>query len=247
MRFLGVIPARYASTRLEGKPLKDICGHPMIEWVYKRCLESNLDDVIVATDDEKIFKVVKHFGGKVMMTSPNHLNGTSRLAEVSKQIKDYDVVINIQGDEPLIEAEMIDQIIRAFQQEDIQMCTLKHRLMDWEDIENPNHVKVVTDEKDYALYFSRSVIPYPRNKETAKYFKHIGIYGYTRNFLLEYATMQNSLLESTESLEQLRVLEKGYQIKVLETKHESFGVDTKEDLEKIKNYIQKRGITIEKN
>src|SRR3712207_2169770 len=126
MKFLGVIPARYASTRLEGKPLKDICGHSMIEWVYKRCLKSKLDAVIVATDDERIFQEVKKFGGEVIMTSREHLNGTSRLAEVCKTMTDYDVVINIQGDEPLIEKEMIDTIINAFQQEALTMCTLKH-------------------------------------------------------------------------------------------------------------------------
>lgn len=245
MKFLGVIPARYASTRLEGKPLKDICGHSMIEWVYKRSLQSKLDEVIVATDDERIFQEVERFGGKVFMTSKEHENGTSRLAEVCKTMTDYDVVINIQGDEPLIEAEMIDSIVEAFQKESLVMCTLKHKLTKWEDIENPNQVKVVCNEKDYALYFSRSVIPYPRKENKDLYFKHIGIYGYTRKFVLEYASMQTSSLEASESLEQLRVLEKGYAIKVLETKHQSLGVDTLEDLTKVCNYIRERGISLE--
>src|SRR3712207_2706504 len=185
MKFLGVIPARYASTRLEGKPLKDICGHSMIEWVYRRCQNTKLDDVIVATDDERIFQEVKKFGGKVLMTSSNHPNGTSRIAEVCQKIKDYDVIVNVQGDEPLIEVEMINTIIEAFQKEDLCMCTLKHKLQTWDDIENPNHVKVITDKKDYALYFSRSVLPYPRKKNLDLYYKHIGIYGYTRDFVLE--------------------------------------------------------------
>lgn len=245
MKFLGIIPARYASTRLEGKPLKDICGHSLIEWVYKRCLKSKLDEVIVATDDERIFQEVKRFGGKVMMTAKNHINGTSRLAEVCRMMSDYDVVMNIQGDEPLIEVEMINSIIEAFQKEKLVMCTLKHKLRNWEDIENPNQVKVVTSQKNYALYFSRSVIPYPRKKNIDLYFKHIGIYGYTRDFVLEYARMESTVLEDSESLEQLRVLEKGYAIKVLETKHQSFGVDTMEDLQKVRNYICERGISLE--
>lgn len=245
MKFLGVIPARYASTRLEGKPLKDICGHSMIEWVYRRCKNTKLDDVIVATDDERIFREVERFGGKVIMTSTEHSNGTSRIAEVCQKITDYDVIINIQGDEPLIEADMIDMIVDAFQQEELCMCTLKHKLDSWEDIENPNQVKVVTDKNDYALYFSRSILPYPRKENIDLYYKHIGIYGYTRNFVLEYAAMASTPLENSESLEQLRVLENGYRIKVLETSHQSVGVDTQEDLEKVCKWIEERGITIE--
>lgn len=245
MKFLGIIPARYASTRLEGKPLKDICGHSLIEWVYKRCLKSKLDEIIVATDDERIFQEVTRFGGKAMMTSKNHINGTSRLAEVCKTMTEYDVIINVQGDEPLVEAEMIDTIIEAFQKETLVMCTLKHKLTNWEDIENPNQVKVVTNQKEYALYFSRSVIPYPRVENMDLYFKHIGIYGYTREFVLEYAGLESTALENAESLEQLRVLEKGYAIKVLETKHQSLGVDTVEDLEKIRDHICERGILLE--
>ncbi|MGL5051209.1 MAG: 3-deoxy-manno-octulosonate cytidylyltransferase, partial [Fusobacteriaceae bacterium] len=184
MRFLGVIPARYASTRLEAKPLKDIEGHSMIEWVYKRTLKSNLDKVVVATDDIRIKEEVERFGGVAIMTSENHLNGTSRIAEVCEKISDYDVIINIQGDEPLIEPEMINSLINAFKEEkELVMGTLKHRLDSMEDIENPNVVKVVTDKKDYALYFSRSVVPYPRNLNKENYFKHVGIYGYKKEFV----------------------------------------------------------------
>ncbi|MGL5058192.1 MAG: 3-deoxy-manno-octulosonate cytidylyltransferase, partial [Fusobacteriaceae bacterium] len=206
MRFLGVIPARYASTRLEAKPLKDIEGHSMIEWVYKRTLKSNLDKVVVATDDIRIKEEVERFGGVAIMTSENHLNGTSRIAEVCEKISDYDVIINIQGDEPLIEPEMINSLINAFKEEkELVMGTLKHRLDSMEDIENPNVVKVVTDKKDYALYFSRSVVPYPRNLNKENYFKHVGIYGYKKEFVKMYSEMEPTDLEISESLEQLRV------------------------------------------
>ncbi|HEY4532558.1 MAG TPA: 3-deoxy-manno-octulosonate cytidylyltransferase, partial [Fusobacterium sp.] len=213
----------------------------------RRCQNTKLDDIIVATDDDRIFKEVEAFGGKVMMTSQKHPNGTSRIAEVCQKMTEYDVIINIQGDEPLIEAEMIDMIIEAFQKENLCMCTLKHKLQTWEEVENPNQVKVVTDKNDYALYFSRSVLPYPRKKNLALYYKHIGIYGYTREFVSEYASMEPTDLETSESLEQLRVLENGYKIKVLETSHQSIGVDTQEDLEKVCQWIQERGITIENN
>ncbi len=158
MKFLGVIPSRYASTRLEGKPLRDICGHTMIEWVYKRTKLSNLDEVVVATDDERIYKEVERFGGKAILTSKEHENGTSRIAEVCTKYEDYDVIVNVQGDEPLIEPEMINSIINSFKEDDtISMSTLKYKIDTMEEIENPNYVKVITDKKGYALYFSRSV------------------------------------------------------------------------------------------
>ncbi len=245
MKFLGVIPARYESTRLPRKPLKDISGHTMIEWVYKRAMKSNLDRVVVATDSQEVFDVVKDFGGDVIMTDTNHLNGTSRIAEVCDKITDYDVVINIQGDEPLIEADMINSLIEVFKQEnDLKMATLKHKLNKKEDIENPNFVKVITDKKDYAIYFSRSVIPYPRNENLDIYFKHVGIYGYKREFVLEYSKLESTPLENSESLEQLRVLENGYRIKVLETPYEIIGVDTAEELERVRKYILEKGIKI---
>ena len=203
MKFLGVIPSRYASTRLEGKPLKDICGHTMIEWVYKRTKLSNLDEVVVATDDERIYKEVERFGGKAILTSKEHENGTSRIAEVCAKYEDYDVIVNVQGDEPLIEPEMINSIINSFKEDDtISMSTLKYKIDTMEDIENPNYVKVITDKKGYALYFSRSVIPYPRKLDIQNYYKHVGIYGYKRDFVVEYAKMELSTpLELSESLE----------------------------------------------
>lgn len=245
MKFLGVIPARYESSRLPKKPLKDICGYPMIEWVYKRALKSNLDKVIVATDSKEVYEAVKKFGGDVILTREDHLNGTSRIAEVCEKITDFDVIINIQGDEPLIEKDMINSLIDSFKVEkDLKMSTLKHKLHSWEDIENPNFVKVVTDKNDYAIYFSRSVIPYPRNKNIGNYFKHVGIYGYKRDFVLDYFKMESTPLENSESLEQLRVLENGYKIKVLETNFEVIGVDTQEELEKVRLHIKNNNISI---
>ena len=246
MKFLGVIPSRYASTRLEGKPLKDICGHTMVEWVYKRALKSKLDGVVVATDDERIVDEVKSFGGNVILTRKDHINGTSRIAEVCETYTDYDVIVNIQGDEPLIEPDMINSIIDSFVEDNtIPMSTLKYKLTDMAEIENPNAVKVVTDKNDFAIYFSRSVIPYPRNLNMDNYYKHVGIYGYKRDFVMEYAKMTSTPLELSESLEQLRVLENGYKIKVLETPYKIIGVDTQEELERVREYITKNGLVID--
>lgn len=246
MKFLGVIPSRYASTRLEGKPLKDICGHTMVEWVYKRALKSKLDGVVVATDDERIVDEVKSFGGNVILTRKDHINGTSRIAEVCETYSDYDVIVNIQGDEPLIEPDMINSIIDSFIEDNtIPMSTLKYKLTDMAEIENPNAVKVVTDKNDFAIYFSRSVIPYPRNLNIDNYYKHVGIYGYKRDFVMEYAKMASTPLELSESLEQLRVLENGYKIKVLETPYKIIGVDTQEELERVREYITKNGLVID--
>lgn len=245
MKFLGVIPARYASTRLQGKPLKDIEGHPMIEWVYKRAASSSLDKVVVATDDERIFDAVTAFGGEAVMTSTDHPNGTSRIVEVAVKYQDFDVIINVQGDEPLIEGEMIDSLIEPFRENpDLVMATLKHKMNTYEEVENPNNVKVITDHKDYAIYFSRSPIPYPRTLDMNNYYKHVGIYGYKRDFVIEYSKMEPTSLEVSESLEQLRVLENGYKIKVLETPHKVIGVDTSDDLEKVKNIIRIRNLTV---
>lgn len=246
MKFLGVIPSRYASTRLEGKPLKDICGHTMIEWVYKRAKFSNLDEVVVATDDERIYNEVERFGGKAILTRKDHENGTSRIAEVCEKYRDYDVIVNVQGDEPLIEPDMINSIIDSFKEDDtISMSTLKYKLDTMEDIENPNYVKVITDKKGYAIYFSRSVIPYPRKLDIQNYYKHVGIYGYKRDFVVEYAKMEPTPLELSESLEQLRALENGYRIKVMETPYKILGVDTQEELEKVREYIEKNGLKLD--
>lgn len=247
MKILGIIPSRYASTRFEGKPLKKIFGKTMIEWVYKRAKQSNLDDLVVATDDERIYDEVINFGGKAVMTSKNHENGTSRIIEVIKneEYKNFDFVINIQGDEPLIDIDSINLLANNYKEENSEIVTLKKELKDKKDIENPNIVKVITDFNDNAIYFSRSIIPYNRdNNENVKYYKHIGIYGYTTNFLLNLKNLKNGKLEKIESLEQLKFIENGYKIKVLETTSNVIGVDTPEDLEIVKKYIQENGIEL---
>lgn len=233
MKVLCVIPARYASTRLPGKPLALIAGKPMIQHVYERACRALLpEEVIVATDNELVAEAVLAFGGKAVMTSPDHPSGTDRLAEVALNYPNVDVIVNVQGDEPMIPPEVIDKLAQAFEEdEDVQMATLK-TLMPEEDYANPNAVKVVTDQSGNALYFSRSLLPYPRKAtEDFKVYKHVGIYAYRRNFLLKYAALEPTPLEQIESLEQLRVLENGYRIKVLESKFQGIGIDTVEDLE----------------
>ena len=245
MKFLGVIPARYGSSRFEGKPLELIHGKTMIEWVYKRTLLSNLDKVVVATDDERIEKAVKGFGGEVIMTSKNHETGTDRIAEVAEKYFDFDVIINVQGDEPLIESSMINSLMEPFENEpNLKMATLKYKLNSMEDVDNTNIVKVVTDKNDYALYFSRSPIPFPRNLNKDNYYKHIGVYAYKRDFVLEFSKMPQTNLEKSESLEQLRVLENGDKIKVIETTHKVLGVDTPEDLVKVIQYVKENNIEL---
>lgn len=245
MKFLGVIPARYGSSRFEGKPLELIHGKPMIEWVYKRSLKSDLDKVVVATDHEGIKAAVESFGGEVIMTSKNHETGTDRIAEVAGAYEDYDVIINIQGDEPLIEAHMINLLIEPFKSEkDLKMATLKHKMSNMDEVDNTNNVKVITDKNDYAIYFSRSPIPFPRKMDLDNYYKHVGIYGYKRDFVIEFASMPQTGLELSESLEQLRVLENGYKIKVIETKDKIIGVDTPEDLNNVIKYITDNKINL---
>lgn len=241
MKVLCVIPARYASTRLPGKPLSMIAGKPMIQHVYERACQAQLpNEVVVATDNELVEKVVLDFGGKAVMTSPDHPSGTDRLAEVALMYPDVDVIVNVQGDEPMIPPEVIDRLAEAFNGDtDLNMATMKV-VMDEEDYENPAAVKVVTDQQGYALYFSRSLMPYPRNKpEGFKVFKHVGIYAYRRNFLLKYAALAPTPLEKAESLEQLRALENGYKIKVLESDFQGIGVDTPEDLAAVNALFEK--------
>lgn len=247
MKILGVIPSRYASTRFEGKPLKDINGHVMIEWVYKRAKEANLDELVVATDDKRIYDEVLNFGGKAVMTSVKHENGTQRIIEVIniEEYKKYDFVINIQGDEPLIDIKSINLLANNYRAEKSEIVTLKKELHDMKDVENPNIVKVITDFNDNAIYFSRSVIPYDRDKKVVpKYFKHIGIYGYTTKFLNELNNLKDGILEKIESLEQLRFIENGYKIKVLKTDSNVIGVDTQEDLENVIKYIKENKIKL---
>ena len=235
MRILCVIPARYASTRLPGKPLRDIAGKPMICRVYDRAAKARtLSGVIVATDDERILRAVEEHGGRAMMTAREHPTGTDRLAEVAAAYPDMELIINVQGDEPLIEPALIDELGRAFEgDEALQMATVMTPMETMEEQKNPNNVKVVTDRKGYALYFSRSLLPYPRNGTECPVYKHIGIYAYRREFLLAYAKMAPTPLERTESLEQLRALENGYRIKCVVSDARFVGVDTEEDLAKV--------------
>lgn len=235
MKILCVIPARYASTRLPGKPLADIAGKPMIQRVYERAALAKLpESVVVATDDERVFAAVTKSGGQAVMTSPNHTTGTDRLAEVAAAYPDIDVIVNVQGDEPLIEPQLIDELAAVFADDDsVAMATVKTELTEKQEQLNPNNVKVVTDLNGFALYFSRSLLPYPRNSGGVKVYKHIGIYAYRRDFLLKYAGLAPTPLEQAESLEQLRALENGYKIKVITSQAQFVGVDTPEDLARV--------------
>lgn len=236
MRVTGIIPSRYASTRFPGKPLADIGGKTMIRRVYEQASQSKLlSEVIVATDDERIFKEVESFGGKVVMTSTEHKNGTERCAEVAAKI-DADVIINIQGDEPFIEPVQIDLLADCFNEVDTQIATLIRKI-DWDDeLRNPSRIKVVLNKKNEAMYFSRSIIPNPISKQhfdELEFYLHIGIYGFRKEVLMELVKLPPTPLEGTESLEQLRWLENSYRIKCKETSHISISIDTPQDLENL--------------
>jgi 3-deoxy-manno-octulosonate cytidylyltransferase (CMP-KDO synthetase) len=248
-----VIPARYGSTRFEGKPLADILGKPMIQYVYEGVHQSKLiDEVIVATDDQRITEAVKSFGGKAVMTSPTHFTGTDRVAEVAKKLKS-EIIVNAQGDEPLIKGDIIDKAIRPLLTDDtLQLSTLMTRIEEVRDWLNPHIVKVVVDQKNFALYFSRSPIPFPRDLQIGRLesnpfgtnrplpkrvFKHIGVYVFRRNFLLHFSKMKVTPLEKLEKLEQLRALENGYRIKVTPVNYEPLCVDTPEDIQKVEAFL----------
>lgn len=237
MKVVAIIPARLKSTRLPNKPLADINGKPMIQHVYERVSKADLDDVIVACDDLEIFDFVRSFGGNVVMTSVNHINGSSRIAEVAGNIE-ADVILNVQGDEPLINKELINRVIEGVSDSNCVMATLKQKIIHMDEIKDPNCVKVITDCFHNAIYFSRFPVPYLRDNQVHEYYKHIGIYAYKKKFLLKYVNMKPSELELAESLEQLRVLENGYKIKVLETFTNLIGVDTQADLEKVREILR---------
>lgn len=234
---VAVLPSRYQSSRFPGKPLAMIAGKTMIQRVYEQVRQADsISRVIVATDDERIYSAVKQFQGEAIMTG-NCSCGTERVFEA---IKDYpcDIVINVQGDEPLIKPEMINELIAAFSDDNAAMVTLCKEITETADMNNPNIVKVVRDKNDDALYFSRYPIPFNRDERSdVKYFKHIGIYGYKKDFLKVYVQMERTSLEMAENLEQLRVLESGYKIKVKETTYDSIGVDTPEDILKIEKNL----------
>ncbi len=240
MNILGIIPARYASTRFPGKPLVDIAGKSMIQRVYEQAKKCNsLSEVIVATDDDRIFNHVNTFGGVAVMSLPRHQSGTDRCAEVALQHPQYDVIINIQGDEPYIDPEQITKVASCFTSTEVQLSTLIKKIETLEELNNPNSPKVIINHQSEAIYFSRTPLPYLRGYEPQEwlkhftYFKHIGIYGYRADVLQELTKLAISSLEKAESLEQLRWIENGYRIKVAETELETHAIDVPEDLEKL--------------
>ncbi len=248
MKFIGIIPARYASTRFPAKPLAMLGGKTVIERVYRQ-VEGVLDHVVVATDDERILKAVKAFGGEAVMTSVDHKSGTDRVHEAfAKAGKGYDVVVNIQGDEPFIHAQQLESIRQCFADSTIDIATLVKPFTPndgFEALENVNSPKVVVNNKMEALYFSRSIIPFTRGKEKEEwlkghtYYKHIGLYAYRANVLKEITSLPQSSLEIAESLEQLRWLENGYKIKVGISEIETIGIDTPEDLQRAEEFLLK--------
>lgn len=240
MKAACIIPSRYASTRLPGKPLRLIAGKTLVHRVYERaCLAKVPETVIVATDHEEIEKEVKSFGGHVVMTSVNHPTGTDRLAEVAAKLPQYDIIVNVQGDEPLIDPDVIDRLAQdLMDHEDLDMATVATPLRK-DEYEDPSAVKVVVNQKGEALYFSRSLIPFPRHEFSVPPLKHVGIYAYRRDFLLVYAKMEQTPLEKTESLEQLRALEMGYKIGVIPVETEDIGIDTEADLKKANEYFER--------
>lgn len=241
-RIIGIIPARWASTRLEGKALADIAGKPMIQHVYERARQATLiERLIVATDDERIACTVEAFGGEARMTRADHTCGTDRIAEVTADL-DADIIVNIQGDEPLIDPTNIDAAITPLASDlTIHMGTLRTRVHSQEELDDPSVVKVVTDQHNLALYFSRYPIPFIRDAgHHVIHYRHIGLYVYRRDFLLQFANLPPTPLEKAESLEQLRALEHGYRIIVSEVAHAATGIDTPEQLAEVRRFLEKQ-------
>ena len=246
MKFIGIIPARYASTRFPGKPLAMLGGRTVIQRVYEQ-VAAVLEEAYVATDDERIFKAVEEFGGRVVMTRQDHKSGTDRIEEAAEKIgTQADVIINIQGDEPFIQKSQIETLKSLFENSDTQIGTLGKKFESIEAATNPNSPKIVTDKNGFALYFSRSVIPYIRGKEQTEwlqhfpFLKHLGLYAYRRDVLRQITQLPQSPLELAESLEQLRWLENGYRIRVGLTDVETVGIDTPEDLRRAEEFLKMR-------
>ena len=232
----GIIPVRYLSQRFPGKPLVPILGKVMIQRVYERaCQAKLLNQVIIATDDERILRASKKFGALAYMTSSHHRSGTERIAEVAEKI-DTPIIINIQGDEPLLEGKMLDDLVIALQDDSIPMASLMAKVTDLIILQDSNTVKVVVDKNGYALYFSRSPLPF---QPPDYFFQHLGIYGYQRNFLLNFRNWPTSRLEKVEKLEQLRVIENGYRIKMIETPFPTLSVDVPQDIIKVEEFLKK--------
>jgi len=246
MQITAVIPCRYASKRLEGKPLIPILGKPIIQWVYERAGQvALLNDVVVATDDERICACVKGFGGQVLMTSANHRSGSDRAAEAAGVLglKDEDIVINIQGDQPALDSRSLPEVVAPLRDDpELVMATLIRRMTDPAEMRNPNDVKCVFDKDSFALYFSRSLIPFGREASPSmEVYKHVGIYAYRKRFLDRFNSLPTGRLEAIEKLEQLRVLEHGYSIKVAETAYDSKAVDTPEDIGAVEAFLRAEG------
>ena len=246
MKFIGLIPARYGSSRFPGKPLALLAGKPVIQHVYEQA-NKVLDAVFVATDDERIYNKVLAFGGKAVMTSTEHHSGTDRIEEAFEKIGgDFDVVVNIQGDEPFIAQSQIETLCHCFDDDHTQIATLGKPFTDIEAVENPNAPKIVVDNRGYAMYFSRSIIPFIRGVdkqnwlESYPFLKHLGIYAYRKDVLREITKLPQSSLELAESLEQLRWLQNGYRVKVGITNVETVGIDTPEDLQRAEDFIRNR-------
>ncbi|PKL82975.1 MAG: 3-deoxy-manno-octulosonate cytidylyltransferase [Ignavibacteriae bacterium HGW-Ignavibacteriae-3] len=245
---IGIIPARFASSRLMGKPLADIGGKPMIQHTYNSAKKSKLlDNVVIAVDDEKVLKVVKSFGAEAYMTPQDCESGSDRIAIVAEQIPDATIIVNIQGDEPFIKGKMIDEAIEPLLfDRKVQLSTLARRITNVEEMKSPSVVKVVFDFKNFALYFSRSPIPFVRDAKTnlarvqsAEIYKHIGLYVYRRETLLKFSGLRQTDLEQIEKLEQLRYLEHGFKMKIVTTDYDSLSVDTQKDLELARRFYEK--------
>jgi 3-deoxy-manno-octulosonate cytidylyltransferase (CMP-KDO synthetase) len=252
MRVVCIIPARYQSQRFPGKPLALIGKKTMIEWVYYRAsLAKAISNVVVATDDQRIYDTVDAFGGQVLMTPSDLASGSDRVAYVAR---DYtaDIIINLQGDEPLIAPDLLDSVCAVFASDEVKMATPVKKIRNYSELTDPNVVRVVVDDNQNALYFTRSTIPYLRDHQDQKewfnhfpFYKHIGLYAYRRDFLLKLAEWPVGKLEKAERLEQLRVLERGYNIKTIETEYDAISIDTEEDLDGVNGYIQENKIRMD--
>lgn len=244
MKIIGVIPARYKSSRFPGKPLVDICGKPMIYWVYRQAMKvKEFDEVYIATDDERIRAACDQYGMKVIMTSDKHNTGSDRVAEVAEKTHG-DLYVNVQGDEPVINPEMIREVISIFQEDEtVYFGSLKKEITDPDEIQATSTVKVVTDDKGDAMYFSRSVIPSNlKDGKLARVFRHVGIYAYKKEFLLKFAAMEQTELELGEGIEPLRAMQKGYKMRLKETTYSSIGVDLPEHVALVEKIIRKETV-----
>lgn len=237
-----IIPARYNSKRLQGKPLIKVCDKPIIQWVWERAvLVKSADMVIIATDNQEIYNTAKEFGANVEMTSEHHKCGSDRIVEVAQKYPEISYIINLQGDEPMINTDCVEEVIRQIKEDsNADIATLLAPINKDEDLEDPNMVKCVTDINGYAMYFSRSKIPYERNYEIAKFYKHIGIYAYKRDSLFKMTQFPQPEIEQSESLEQLRALYNGMKIKTSVVDYNSIGIDTLEDLNAFKKLVEKK-------